>query len=405
MTRATQTLLAIILLSGALGFTFVEAAAGADVATSADNVDRWIAELGDDDYQVRKAAADRLAEGGEVARTALVKVAEGPDPEIRFAARRLVTLIDDTEFNRRLAEFAADVDGSRGVTLPGWTEFSALVGGDRAARELFVGMQREESVLLQSVFDPTAPHREVDWEGQVTRLLRARILNQPGEFSIPVGSCATLLFLGALPDAKISDAGASGIRQLTQIPPLSESLTASRPDNAVRRLVCAWIVNCPNHSNMVLQQRLDAMFQHSLAECLPLALEMIEPKAEYLALTPAQQMLAILAVGKFGSEENLAALETLLDDRRECLPRRQVNGPGSELASVQIRDVALAALLRLTSQEPVAYGFIHARPHPQMLFDVTSLYLESDARRAAALEQWRAWRAQHTRLAPRPERS
>ena len=147
------------------------------------------------------------------------------------------------------------------------------------------------------------------------------------------------------------------------------------------------------------------MFQHSLAECLPLALEMLEPKPEYLTLTPAQQMLAILAVGKFGSEENIAALEPLLDDSRECLPRQQINGPGGGLAAVQIRDVALASLLRLTGQEPVAYGFLHARPHPQMLFDVTSLSIDSDERRAQALEQWRAWRAQHTQRTSRPASS
>ena len=59
-----------------------------------------------------------------------------------------MTLIDDSAFNRRLAEFAADVDGKRGVTLPGWKEFGELVGRDPAARALFVDMQREEPVLV-----------------------------------------------------------------------------------------------------------------------------------------------------------------------------------------------------------------------------------------------------------------
>jgi hypothetical protein len=394
---ATATMLLLVV-------TFFQPTMAAPAPSQAD-VDRWVAELGNDDYQVRKAAADQLVEGGDLARAALAKFADGPDPEIRFAARRLMTLIDDSAFNRQLAEFAADVDGKRGATLPGWKEFSKFVGRDPAARELFVDMQREEPVLLQRTFDPSSPDRQVDWEGQINRLLRARIFNQPGQLSIPAGSCATLLFLGSLPDANISDAGAAGLRQLTQIPPLSDSIAPNQSKNAIRRLVCAWIIHCPNRSNVILQQRLDAMFQHSLSECLPLALEMIEPKPEYLALTPAQQMLAVLAVGKFGSEENIAALEPLLEDERECLPRQQINGPGSELAAVQIRDVALAAMLRLTGQEPVAYGFLHARPHPQMLFDVTSLYLENDERRTQALEQWRVWRAQHTQLAPRPASS
>ncbi|MGD9635541.1 MAG: hypothetical protein AB7U97_19830, partial [Pirellulales bacterium] len=369
------------------------------------DIQRWIKELGDDDYQVRKAAADRLVQGGDVARAALVNVANGPDPETRFAARRLVTLIDESTFERQLAEFASDVDGQRGMTLPGWSAFREFVGTDAPSRELFVEMQRAEPELLRRMFDPSSHDHELNWEEQINRLLRARIFTQPGQLSIPAGSSATLLFLGSLPDAKLSDGAAASLRQLTQIPPLSEALAAKRDGNALRRLVCAWVIHCPNRSAIILQQRLDAMFQHSLDECLPLALELLEPKPEYLAVSPQQQMYAILAVGRFGSEENIAALEPLLDDQRECLSRQQINGPANEQASVQIRDVALAVLLRLTGQEPVTYGYVHARPHPQKLFEETSLYLESDERRASALEQWRAWRVQHRSVAPRPESS
>ena len=63
--------------------------------------------------------------------------------------------------------------------------------------------------------------------------------------------------------------------------------------------------------------------------------------------------------------------------------------------SVQVRDVALANLLHLTGQEPLTYGFLHARSHPQWVFDATSLGMENDEQRDAAAEQWRAWRAQH----------
>lgn len=370
-----------------------------------DDVDQWIAQLADDDYQVRKLAADQLVSAGEVARAGLVAVAEGPDPETRFAARRLITLIDDSAFHRRLADFAADVDGKRGATLPGWDEFAKLMGRDAAARELFVDMQRAEPTLLSHAFSDEATVATVNWDEQINRLLRLRIFNQPGQVSIPAGSSATLVFLGSLPNANLSDGAAAGLRQLTQLPPMSEALANSRPDNALRRLVCAWVIHCPNRSNMILQQRLDAMFQHSLPECLPLALAILDPRSDYLAVTPTQQMLALLAVGRFGSEENIAAIEPFLEDDRECFPRQQLNGAGGQLASIQMRDVALATLLRLTGQEPIAYGFLQARPHPQMLFDVSSLAMENDERRRAALEQWRAWRAQHTRAVPRPASS
>ena len=237
---------------------------------------------------MRKAAADRLAAGGFAARAALAKLVDGPDPEIRWAARRLVTLIDDTEFNRRLAEFAADVDGSRGVTLPGWKEFGELVGRDAAARKLFVDMQREEAPLLERMFD--APAGEVAWEDQVARLIRVRMFSRPGEFTAPLGSCATMLFLGALPDAELTDSGASTLVQLTQLPPIVEALAANRPENAVRRLVSAWVVRCPNRSEQVLEQRLAMMFQYQLADALPLALEMVERGPRFLTLRPPLQV-------------------------------------------------------------------------------------------------------------------
>jgi hypothetical protein len=372
---------------------------------SATDVDRWIGELGSDNYSVRKAAAQELSDGGFASRAALSRAADGPDPEIRAAARRLVALIDDSEFHRRLAEFAADTDGSRGVTLPGWNEFAELVGRDPAARALFVDMQREEASLLGRMFADSKSDQEVAWEAQVGRLMRARIYNQPSEFTAPLGSCATLLFLGSLSDANISDNGARSLVQLTQIPPVSNSLAAKEPRSAVRRLVSAWIVHCPNRSETVVEQRLAIMLQQNLAEALPFALEIIGRDPKYLTISPSRQVMAILAVGKFGSEEHVTAIEPLLEDRTELVSHQQLNGPGTDLVSIQVRDVALAVLLHLTGQEPLTYGFLHARSQEQTVFDISSLSMKDDQQRAEAAERWHTWRAQHKLEATRPASS
>ncbi len=390
----------LLLLSGA-NVAPIGARPAAAQSPAAAQIDRWINELGDDNYTVRKAAADRLAAGGFAAREALAKLVDGPDPETRWAARRLVTLIDDTEFNRRLAEFADDVDGSRGVTLPGWREFGELVGRDTAARTLFVDMQREEAPLLERKFDAPAGENDVAWEDQVARLIRARMFSRPGEFTAPLGSCATMLFLGALPDAELTDSGASTLVQLTQLPPIVEALAANRPENAVRRLVSAWVVRCPNRSEQVLEQRLAMMFQYQLADALPLALEMVERGPRFLTLRPPLQVNAILAIGKFGSAADVVTLEPLLDDHTQVVPQPSANGLQGNTYVVQVRDVALATMLHLTGQEPLTYGFLQVRPHPQTTFELTSLGMENDERRAAAAEQWRAWRAQHKLESPR----
>jgi len=123
MISTNNGIASALVLLGSLGAaTLISRTATAEQPSAAD-VDRWIAELGDDNYPTRKAAAERLATGGYAAHAALAKAAEGTDPEIRTSARRLLTLIDDSEFNRRLAEF-------------GWSGTPPIQLCDRQARQL-----------------------------------------------------------------------------------------------------------------------------------------------------------------------------------------------------------------------------------------------------------------------------
>jgi hypothetical protein len=306
-----------------------------------------------------------------------------------------LTLIDQNEFSRRLAEFAADVDGRRGVTLPGWKEFAALVGPDEAARALFVEMQREEAPLLAQVFESPNGSREIAWDDHLARLMNWHMASQQGGLRAPLGSCATMFFLGSLPGSRITDPAAGQLVQLAQLPPVGELLGPSRPETTVRRLVSAWIVDCPSRSDRVLQLRLALMVNFRLTEALPLAKSIARHDPEFLTVVPTQRVSALLAVAKLGTANDVPDLEPLLEDRTEYLSKPLANRPQEYQDGVQIRDVALATMLRLTGQEPVAYGYLHVRPHPQSVFDPTSLGMESDDGRDAAAEKWRAWRVEH----------
>jgi hypothetical protein len=188
---------------------------------------------------------------------------------------------------------------------------------------------------------------------------------------------------------------------LTQIPPLNEAIAPNQPATAVRRLVAAWIVHCPNRSEALLEQRLQVMIQQQLEDALPLALEIIERNPKYLTVGPSLQMNALLAVGKLGSDKHVDAIEPLLEDRGELRLGQQINTLPPTASSIQVRDVALAVLLHLTEQQPLTYGFMHAQANPLMVFDLRTLTLENDEQRATAIERWRAWREQHKPTAAR----
>lgn len=358
---------------------------------SDEQIGRWIEQLSDDSYVARHSAADRLLAAGMAARGALVGVADGPDPETRAAARRLVALIDRTEFSHRLDAFAADTDGRLGATLPGWKAFTELVGDDVRARALFVDMQRAEAPLLAQVFGHPANERNRSWEDRLTRLLRGRVVVDR-RHGPPLGSCATMLFLGTLPKPVPSDQAAMDLARITEFPATRAALQNDERRDAVRRLVTAWIVHCANRNNAVLQQRLRISLTYGLVDAVPLAIAVVSDP-EYLTVSPSVRVLAILAIGKLGGPEQVDVLEPLLNDTTVCLRGRVRRGAGQLPPEVQIRDVALAVMLQLTGQDLQKYGFPAVRRHVRTLFTPETLYLPSDDKRAAAIEKWRRWRA------------
>jgi hypothetical protein len=366
----------------------------AKLPPTADPIGDWINQLRDDAYAARQAAAGHLLAAGMPARARLLEFVDGPDPETRAAARRLIALIDKSEFQRQLDAFAADMDGKLNLSLPGWTQFRELVGSDAASRALFVEMQRYESVLLADVFDGSPGPQERLWDDRLLRLLQWQVTANARRSAPPLGSCATMFFLGSVPEAGISDRSANDLARLVQQPSILQAMQVENRHDAVRRLVIAWVVHCPNHGEQALQQRLGIALTHKLSEAVPLALAVAQSDPDFLTTHPNTRALAILVVGQLGQRAHVENLEPLLEDATVSLPL-PAETPQGPATNVQIRDVALAAMLQLTGQNPADYGYVDARRQPQQVFDLRTLHFANDEQRLAAITKWRAWKAAH----------
>lgn len=348
----------------------------------------WIDDLDDDSYSIRQTAAERLLDAGPAAREPLMKLVDLPEPETRAAARRLVALIDRTELQRQIDEFAADADGHLGTTLPGWDQFRTLAGGDRAARGLFVEMQRHESAVLATVFTTDERPRDAQWEERLARLIQWQGVARASSKTPSLGTCATMLFLSSVAEMNVSDRSAALVENLIQFPPLREHLQAGPHRDAIRKLVIGWILHCPSESEAVLARRLNLASINRFEECVPWAIGIAIGEGQYSRLQPTTRAMAILLIGQLGKPEHVDPLERLLDDRAVCA----VFGPGQPASSVQICDVAMIVMAHLTGQQPADYGYVHARLQPQQMFQLQTLSIESDERRAQAIAKWRAWR-------------
>jgi len=325
----------------------------------------------------------------------LLKVTGSPDPEIRAAARRIVTLIEVSDLHSRIEAFAADADGQQGVTLPGWDVYRRLVGDDRGARALFVEMQRQESALMAGMFRDRSPVREAAWEERLLRLVQFLATNEGRTNVRPtLGTSATMILLGSVPETASSNQAASRLASLIERQAIREAMQSGSHRDAFRRLVVAWIVHCPSKLESVLLRRLAMARNNNLREALPLALAVVDGEPDYAKVSATVRAAAVLLVGQAGGREQVERLEPLLEDEAVCIrttfavarqrPRMMV--------AVEMRDVALVVILHLTGQKPADYGYVHARRQSDQIYDLQTLFVIDASQRTAALAKWRAWK-------------
>jgi hypothetical protein len=87
---------------------------------------------------------------------------------------------------------------------------------------------------------------------------------------------------------------------------------------------------------------------------------------------------AILLMARFGEEEDRARLEPLLQDETVS----------NQTRNVQIRDVALAALIHMHGENVEDYGFANVRTEINTIYSAPTLGFETDDARAYALARW-----------------
>ncbi|MBN1851161.1 MAG: hypothetical protein JW829_00495, partial [Pirellulales bacterium] len=110
---------------------------------------------------------------------------------------------------------------------------------------------------------------------------------------------------------------------------------------------------------------------------------------------PQQQMLATLCVAQFGNQQHIAWIEPLLErDHSVYSSVSRMDGKRIQRV-IQLRDIALAALIHLTDQKYADYGLLHVIERPPYFLVIQSIYFEKPTDRQQALDKWRAWRRIH----------
>lgn len=366
-----------------IGICLLAAApAGAENADDRARAAELIRQLGNRSFEVREQATLQLTQLGPPAKAALLDAAKHADPEVRRRAEQILAIVLDIDFKARLEAFRADKDGKLEHDLAGWKRYRKLIGNDAPSRALFLDMLQNNARLLEEAeTKPKDVGERVAYRCQtLMQSLYGRKFN--GQSALQLGDVAAMLFVQSDKDAAIPEQ----TRQLTcnfLYQQVFQNAVRSGPQSvALRKILAAWMNQSSGTS--AAQQILYYSVQVDLKEGLDLALKLLKNK-EYA------NGMAVTAVGKWGTKEHLPLLEGLLDEKT-VVGNLQIN---NVQATTEVRDVALAMLVRLTGQQTKDYGFafLHYHNGQQMFFAPVWLGFADETKRTAAIKKYRDWKA------------
>ena len=354
----------IVLLSALLACRAACAQSDADVESLAK-------QLSDDAYEVRREAYEKLKSLGGPALPALRQAARSNDVELRRQAERLIVVIEQSSYERRLAAF---LEHREDVDLPGWKAFRCACQADDESRAMFVALLRAEPELWRLAGGGDRPRLDREFEQ------RCRAIEATNDYrrrrTAPWPTVCTLLLLAADEQARLQYQSSFTLYNLASHSALDEPLSIEVRAGKVKLLMAAWIERGDKSAAIL---RFQLAYRHQLPACLAPALELLQDNRESYV-----HHKAMLIVAAHGKREHLDVVSRYLDDKTILYKR------GDTGYTCQSRDAALSAILHLSGRDPADFGFEQLKPDPFHLHQYNSIGFGSDEQRTAAFAKWRA---------------
>ncbi|MBY0527858.1 MAG: hypothetical protein K2R98_30960 [Gemmataceae bacterium] len=355
---------------------------GADpLGTEHETAAALVRQLGDLSFESREKASVALVKMGRPAKQALLDGQKSADPEVRVRCEKILIVVLDLDFKARVDAFLADKEGKQEHQLAGWKRYRKLVGEDQAARELFVDMLKSNGELMEDA--EARPKQAGDRAAyRCQYLMQSLYSGVPGRQQLTLGDVATMLFVASDPDVTVPMQTRQLMCNFLYQQVFRQALTNGPRSPHVRKLLGAWMTQAAG--TQMAQQVLSLSMQLEVKEGMDLALKLIKDK-DYA------NGMAITAVGKWGGKDQLALLEPLLDDKT-LLGNFQIN---NIQGTTEIRDVALAMMVRMSGQQAKEYGFAFVNWHneQQIFYIPTWMGFPDQAKRDAAFKKYKDWQA------------
>lgn len=404
-----------------------EPPSGAAVALT-ERIDRLIVSLGDPDYAVREKAYVALEAIGGPAYAKLAAAAKSPDSEIRTRASQLANAVRQADFDRRVGAMFEDIAGTRTHDLPGFAVLIKAAGNDRSVREMYSSFLRDpglRKVFLLAEQSPASISVAVQGYAaalqarnrNAARLPPPGIVVRPAPVAPPPPANQVALegpytlteilgvllidSLAPLESREQRRIGFSAAQLLYQTPLRNAVVrmdgTKSLPNlddkgRVARAILGMWF------DSRVEPIELNLTVIYAGSYVMPDMLERaVVKQLENKATTGPMRGSALVGLAKTRGAAAVPTLEKYLKDTNQAGVRFETvtdeNGRAvARQTPIEMRDVALAAILHLSDRKPRDYGMQVYSDTEGMKFQTTNAWFKSDDDRKKAFAKFEAER-------------
>jgi hypothetical protein len=377
-----RTAAAALLLSVVIPAAFAKAPVATLSQTDKERAKQLVERLGDRSFKVRESASAELVQMGRAVEPILRDGMNHPDPEIRQRCKRILPMALAYELDQQIRAFMADTEDKNDTPLAGWARFKELAGNDRGARLLFAELHRHDADFMETLAKNPAELRDL-YQAKCQELIGMFNL---GHAFIGPEQVGLLLFasfepkLGADLQAQMF---LSNVLVTVSYQPSGK--LALRDNAAVRRLLVKHIEQA---NNSLSNNSLTILINLNLREDgLAIARKILSTSSA--GDDVHAKAMAISLMGKWGTREDIPKVTPFLDDTTGIGAFRVNN---NAQISTQLRDVALANLIKLSGDSIADYNFSYLKQFPQLRIEFyTSPVIwgfSDETSRTAAVNKW-----------------
>jgi hypothetical protein len=363
----------------------------------------WIADLSSGEFAVRDRATRQL-NGLTADQLGLLvdQLAAASDPEVKVRLSAVVAKLKYERQQNIIRTFLRDPDMSQTHELEGWKTFSEVAGANRSSKRLFLELFDRYPELVEKPLESS--QQAFDASAVVSRSIQDSMI-QLGDGD-EVDGLALLYCLCAM-DAHGDQRMASSALRILGRYPYNQMLRDPQAKRPMEVLVERWALSLQSGSD--LTRAMLIMVESELTSLRRVARKMLQNRQGPESADPEDVLIGLQMMFRFGQEEDLSVLEAWLDCTDVCVELTALGFPGglmeqpgqpppsrpegNSLRTLEVRDAALLACMRITGMEYRNY-FPELRTQEPRGYNPNTILLPADAKelRQSRIDAWRATR-------------